>query len=266
MFLRMPRDGSSSPTLIQMSEEQLNRLISREGHGDARETVRVLARENKKARERARKAEDELATLKTGNRIAPEGGVVLTPDQAKQWAAFEKFMGESKSTPEQIIEAAKKIGELQGELATVKRKELYTSVADEMGWNSDALAEVLDAKKLEVQMREITVKDEDDPKKTVKKSVAHVRAAGDEKASWEPLDQYAETHLKTFLPALVATGDDGEETETGGQTRTEQRERTATGAGVRVPTSTKAKTPAPKGRTEDEIRKEHLESGTFNAL
>lgn len=266
-FLRMARDGNPAPS-GGVSEDAVLRLIRREGHGDAKAALKVLMRENKQARDRARVAEDELKKLKDGSRIAPEGGVVLTAEDAKKWATLSKHLTDSKLTPEQLIEAAGKVGDLEGKLAATERKELFNSVADELGWNGSALADVLELKKLTVAMRDVMVKDEDTGK-SVKKSLPHVRAADDEKASWELLETYAETNLKTFLPSLTAI----EETEEGTDTQRAPQQRmkgTGSGAatgGTKVPDQSRSK-PAKGGadKTEEQIRKENLETNNYAAL
>lgn len=249
--LRMPRDGNGGGDGDRMiSMDEVRRLIQREGHGDSNEAIRVLLRDNKKARTRASKAEQELADLKTKGRIAPDGAVILTGDDAvKVWPTISKFLSENKLTPEQLIEAHTKAGKLEGEVSTMKRKELYATVATELGWNGDALAEVLELKKLDVRMGEVVVKDDDG--KSVKKLVPQVRTSGDDKAPWEPLETFAEENLKTFIPALAAT-----ESEEGSAPRT-RKEREQQTTGTRVPEQTRSRPSTGKGKSDDDIRNEN---------
>jgi hypothetical protein len=250
----MPYDGTDDDEDGDkpLTEAAIRRIIQREGGGNANNAIAELVRENAKARRRARKVEAQLKTLTDSGRIAPEGAVILTADDGKRWGTIKKHLDEKKQTPEQLIEAAAKVGELESKVAESERKSAHAAIAKELGWKPDALSEVLDLKKLEVTMKDVT---ETVDGKKVKTPVPHVRKAGDEKGEWEPLETYAEENLKTFLPALTAKDDEGEEEEADRQTSTRR-----TTTGTQVPSQSRSK-PAKGGKeekTDDEIRRENL--------
>jgi hypothetical protein len=265
-FLQLPRDGNSGPQTFQLSDEQLNRLIAREGHGDPNETVRVLARENRKARDARRKAEEELAQLKQSGKVAPDGGAVLSADDAKAWTALKALLsGEHKLTAEQIVERVTKFPELQGELEKVTKAKVIDSVAEEMGWNPESLNDVLEVKKLEVVVRDVTVRDEGG--KSVKKPVAHVRPVGSAETAWEPLADFADANFgKAIMSTLTSTdSDDDEGTTTEAQGETRKRSTSSTEA-TRVPNQARSRQAPAKTKSDDEIRDEQLKDSTFSVL
>lgn len=266
----VPRDGAGGAgggngggQNYQITADAIRALIAREGGGNSEEAIRHLMRENHRTRKRAKTAESELEKLKNGNRIAPEGGAVLTAEQKKQWETVSGFLTESKLTPEKLIEAAKRTSELEGEIATRDRKANIASVAKSAGYNADALVEVVELKRLEIAMRDVTVKEDG---KTVKESRPFVRKAGDDKAEWSPLSEYVDENLKAFKPALEAVADDDADEGDEANERPADRAATRTETGTRFPPQSRSKEPPKGGKTEKQLREEAAQSGLYSTI
>lgn len=262
----LPRDGNSGPTLNTLTDDQLRRLIAREGHGDANEALRVLARENKKLRDARREAEAKLDTLEKSGRVAPEGGVVLSADDAKSWNALKALLtGERKLTAEQVVERATKFPELQGELGKVARDKLISEVAEEMDWSPESLRDVLEVKKLEVVLRDVTVKD--DAGKSMKKPVAHVRPVGSNDTAWEPLADYADANFGKVIMSTLASKDSEADDDANAETRTGAgKGGDASKEGTRVPSQARSRKAPEKVKSDAELREEQLSDSTFSVL
>lgn len=261
----VPHDGTKpdASASYTITPEAIRALISREGGGDSNEAIRHLLRENHKARRRAKTAEGELEKLKTDNRIAPQGGAVITAEEKKLLDTISPYLTESKLTPEKLIEAAKRTGELEGEIATRDRKAGIASVAEAAGYNVDALVEVVELKKLEVAMRDVTVKEDG---KTVKESRPFVRKAGDDKAEWLPLAEYVDESLKPFKPALEATADDDGDTAEG-EGRSFRRDTSRRESeGTRFPSQSRSREAPKGGKSEKELREEAASTGMYSTI
>lgn len=256
----MDGGGGAVDNKTPITMEQIKRLISREGHGDSHKAIEVLLRENRKSRKRAQDAEKKAKDLEDGKRIAPEGGAVLSAEEAKEWKVIQPYLAEQKLDGAKLIAAAKKSGELQTELDQRKGKDLIAKVAESIDYNAPALIDVLELKKLDVEMQDVKVPSDEDEEKLVTKSLPFVRAKGDDKAKWVLLTEYAEENLKTFMPALTAKDGD-EETEAGTTTRTKPQ------GGVRIPAQSRSRKPAaPAGKTDEKIREEAIDTGAFSVL
>lgn len=161
-------------------EAALTSLISK--HGSADNALAKLVEDNFKARERARKAEEERDELK--RRVPAEGAVVVSKEDAADLEAF-RALGKK---PDEL----KVLGE---EHLALKRDARLTSVAA-AGWNADALR---DFDTLEGGL-EYEVTEEGEGKD--KRKVAYVVADGKRR----PFEEYARDKRPALLAALKATG------------------------------------------------------------
>lgn len=161
-----------------------------------------LELDNKKLRDRLKEARTQAETAKPA-----DGAVVLSAEEAKRWAAFQKIEGEPAEIAKQV-EAAK---QATAKLLEYEERERDREAAAAIGFNPNVLSDLRRTKALALEMRDSTV-EEKGGKKVVKK-LPHVRPSGDEKAQWTPLREYAETQLKDYLPALAAAEGSGPDSE-----------------------------------------------------
>jgi hypothetical protein len=271
---RLPRDGTATPPAPHnggLTDEQIKAIIKREGKGNSYKAIRVLAGDAATARERARTAEEALKAAKKDG-IAPDGSVIIKGDDAKALADVQKFMTEQKLDWKGLLENAKAAPELKAKVAKAEHAAVIAEAADDMEWDGETLIEVLQTKQLEIGKRNVRVT-LDDGKKVVEERW-HVRKAGDDKAEWEPLDEYAETNLKLFIPALEqGVGDEEEETaaatgsQDGASSRRQQRQGAPREEGTRFVPQTRSKpAPASAGKDDATLREEALKSGIYNTL
>ena len=149
---------------------------------------RVARRERKRAgnyRTRLRDAETKLKG--TEGRVAPEGAVILTADEAKAWDAY-KALGK----PEEVTTKLGERDTLATKVAEAERDGLLRDAAQAAGYKFPVLKDR--AGTLAIEIRDVTEGD-----KTTKR--AFVKTEQGER----PLTEYAEQHWGDYLPALKAT-------------------------------------------------------------
>lgn len=270
IFVPREGEGNKGGESKGLTDDQVRRIIAEEGHGDSRKAIRVIVRDRTRASERARKAEEKWTDAEKAGRIAPEKEfVILTGDDAKVWPDVAKFVSESKLTLPKLLELAKKVPELEGQVAAQALATQRADAAKALNWNDKALAEILETKGLEIAERDIVV--EDDEGKKTKQPVWSVRKTGAKDDEWEPLAEYAESKLHVLLPALLDV-EGGADNEDGGERRApvERRRQGASqpAAGTTWPEQSRSRTPSGKQTPEDEskIRERAATSGIYSPL
>ncbi len=224
--------GGSSSGGIDVAQA-IERISARYGNDVA--AVTEMA-----ARERARK-ESEIRDLKRRLRAArvPEGGVVLSADEAKVWEKV-KALGEPDAIAKKIADGAEAIQRL----ASIEREREDAEVAELAGYNAAVLTRLRESEGFAVEVR--TVKQDG---KTVR--VPYARKTGsDGKPTGDavPLTEYAEEHLTLFMPALAAVSDgsaNGDSSTASGTTSAASG--STTGTGTTQQTGAPRKFPATSG-------------------
>jgi hypothetical protein len=153
-------------------------------HGDMNTAYHALLRDRDTLR-------DELGETK--KRLPKDGHVVLDPESAKTFAAYQTY-----GPPEALAKALE-----DGKTAATERDDLrFTQhmgeVSGLMKWKPSVLADRVKASGVET-----VIKDEPDPKAPTgaKLRVPHVKLEGDKTV---PLAEYAKQHWADYLPALSA--------------------------------------------------------------
>jgi hypothetical protein len=175
-------------------------LLDKKG-GDSGEVIKMLLTENFKLRDDKRTLKGQLVELE--KKTPGEGTVILTGDDATEWNSF-KELGKKV---EEVKTGLAKSEELQGELNKRDRSALIANAAKEAGYNSSVLTELVEARGLTVEMKDIEVKAEDGTKKTEKRPF--IKAG--EKSDPVELSSYAESNFKNFMPALTNTEEGNQE-------------------------------------------------------
>jgi hypothetical protein len=195
----MPDDKATDPATPRESEllRQLEGLVAK-NNGDPMAVIKLLFEDNYQVRlvnRKLREKNDELVKA-----AVPDGALVLTGDQAKQYQALQQL-----AIPLTEIPATLDAGQTAlGKLGRYERLEVARKAAELVGYRPEA-AEILveraerDGLRLEIATVEQTV----DGKKMTR-DVARVRPVDDDKAQPTDLGDYADAHWTLYLPALKA--------------------------------------------------------------
>jgi hypothetical protein len=159
-------------TSVQDQVEQAFKKLRKRFNDDTAGLARQLFNENHDLREKNRKLTEQLPG---------EGAVVLTKEQASQWAAYQAL-----GSPEAVQGIAQERDSLKSQVEQAARRETIAKAAQAHGFNLAALERL--AGDVELELR----KDADG------KEAAIVKADGKEVA----LDAYAQEQWQPFLPAL----------------------------------------------------------------
>ena len=169
----------AAPDLAALAAE----LLKQHGGDQGRALMAVMGERDK--------FRDEAA--ETRKRLPKDGHVVLDPEAAKAWAAYQAY-----GPPEVIGKALE-----DGKTAATERDDLKfqahtAAVAGLMKWKPGVLADRVKASGVET-----VIKEEADPKAPTgaKLKVPHVKLEGDKT---QPLAEYAAAHWGDYLPALSA--------------------------------------------------------------
>lgn len=163
----------------------LQNLLSKH-NGDAIALAATLLAENAGYRDTIR---DQKATIEKAS--VPDGAMLLSKEQAEQWAAYQKLGAPAD------VEKGLTDGKAAGEkLTTLERRETLRTVADKVGYK----AGVLERLGADLTYEEVEVPGE--------KAGETVKTYGVKGADGKvvPLAQYASTHWSDFLPALTTDG------------------------------------------------------------
>ncbi|AWN22204.1 hypothetical protein DKM44_02275 [Deinococcus irradiatisoli] len=168
-----PATGGNAGDQIARS---LQNLIDRQG-GEGR-AAQLLFDENREYRARIRTLEGQLPA---------QGTVVLTPEQAQQWASYQAIDADPAALRTRLDTGT----------AAVEREQGRT-LAEASGANPDVLAERLRAAGLRAEVRDIAAEGTNLARREV-----HVLNA--EGADQGELRTYAQQHWQPFMPALFPT-------------------------------------------------------------
>lgn len=167
-------------------------------HGSAETALGVLAGENRDYRARHRRDQESLAAVK-----APvEGSVVLTPEQAKDWEAYQKL-----GKPADVTATVAKVTEVEGKLKEREVQDLMTEVAGRVGYKPSVLSDRVKADNLHVEQRDVQVSDGKGGNKVEK--LPYVRPADKADATPVLLTEYATKNWVDYLPSLKADAANG---------------------------------------------------------
>jgi hypothetical protein len=156
---------------VENQVEQALKKLTKRHNNDSAVVARLLFHENHELREKNRQLTGQLPG---------EGAVVLTADQATQWAAYQAL-----GTPDAVQGIVQERDTFRAQAEQAVRRETIAKAAQVHGYNAEALERLAGELTLEVR--------DADGKQT-----AIVKADGKEMA----LDAYAAEQWKPFLPAL----------------------------------------------------------------
>ncbi|THF70494.1 hypothetical protein E7T06_07255 [Deinococcus sp. Arct2-2] len=180
----MPRAEGNEPDEATKARN-LQSLLDKK-NGDSVALAAQLLAENNEARETIRTQRADLQKLQV-----PEGGVVLTKEQAAAWAEYQ-----AHGTPAEVKTKIETGAAAIGERDTLKQEKALTSVAEAAGYKPRVLGDRLTADKLTPEVREI-----DQDGKKVK--VVYVKGEDNKE---HLLSEYAKANWEDYLPALTAQG------------------------------------------------------------
>ena len=182
-----------------------------------------LVSDNGKQRDKLRDAHAETDRLNTELREArkkvPDGGQVLTADEAKAFKTYQEL-----GKPEDLKTEIQAKKDLESKVANRDRMDRIGEVAEVVGYKADVLGELPGAEKLKFELREETVDGE-------KVQVAYVTTE-DQGATPQKLEDYVDANWKAFIPALEAEA--AEEHERGSAEQRRMVRQTARGKPTKV--------------------------------
>jgi hypothetical protein len=200
-----PAGGSSNDTPDPMAgfRALLKEATASGGTLTDRETK--LLRENYRARERLRVANEALAKAQAEGAKVPKDAVVLSKEDAETFTAFKAL----NVAPADIKTKLAERETLAAEKASRDGEKILDAVAEEMGLNPRAFKRLVVAEGLTVTVKTVKVEDEDSGK-MVEEQVPVVRKRG-AKDTDEPEELAAvlERDFAEDLDTLVASGDTG---------------------------------------------------------
>lgn len=172
-----------------MPEDEKNPVVGLQAllakaNGDAMGVAGLLYSENFQYREQLRQLKEQLAQAQA--KAPGEGAVVLTPEQAKAWTAYQAL-----GTVEIVTQGLKEKETAQGELRTLRREQTLRQAAETCGFDADVLGTL--AGGLEFVLQDVTAEG-----KTVK--AAFVK---DAQGAQVRLEEYARQKWEKFTPALI---------------------------------------------------------------
>lgn len=160
-------------------------------NGDAMGVAGLLYSENFQYREQLRQLKEQLTQAQA--KAPGEGAVVLTPEQAKAWTAYQAL-----GTVEVITQGLKERDTAQGELGSLRRATTLREAAETCGFDADVLGTL--AGGLEFVVQDVTADG-----KTVK--AAFVK---DQQGAQVRLEEYARQKWEKFTPALIPAAGRGQ--------------------------------------------------------
>lgn len=161
----------------------LQALLAR-SNNDAMTVAGLLYSENFQYREQLRLLKEQLAAAL--GRVPAEGAVVLAPEQAQMWTAYQGL-----GTVEAITQGLKERETALGELGSLRRAATLREVADVAGFDPDVLGTL--AAGLEFELRDVSVDGQ-------MRRAAFVRDGNGQQVR---LEEYAQQRWEKFTPALI---------------------------------------------------------------
>lgn len=163
----------------------VERMIAK--HGSAEAALSVVMAQNIAYSDQAESDAATIADLK--KQLPGKDAVVLTGERAKAFNAFEAL----KLTPEQVSETVKERDTLRGTVKLHDLEKLVREGAPALGFDPDAVADLVTSKGLHAELREVEIEVEKNGKKEKQKVKApFVRPAAEEKAQLVSLAEYAQ--------------------------------------------------------------------------
>ena len=185
----MPEQDSGNPVA------GLQALLAK-ANGDAMGVAGLLYSENFQYREQLRQLREQLTAAQ--GRVPAEGTVVLTPEQAKTWAAYQAL-----GTVDVISQGLKEKETALGELGSLRRAATLRDAAAAAGFDPDVLGTL--AGSLEFELRDVTTDGKTVRAAFVKDGQNQVR-----------LEEYARQKWEKFTPALIPAAGRGQGSGAGG--------------------------------------------------
>jgi hypothetical protein len=176
-----------SRTEVRYVDANVESIIAR--HGGVNATVRHFFRDNKKARDARREAERQRDQALEAAKLKP-GEVKLTGDDAKAWEAY-KALGKK---PEELTAIITEHGTLKGTVEATTRKTVTQTAAQAVGYNPDALTDLVETKGLKLILKKEQVNGQE-------QEMPYVQQEGKDPVA---LKAFAESNLSLYLPALTA--------------------------------------------------------------
>ncbi len=166
--------------------------------GDKDAAIRKLGRELKKARDRRRDAEVRVQELES--KLPAKDAVIIVGDDAKLYNSIKPL----NLKAEDIVAGLKERDTLRTENTGIKRKQAATEAGAVHKFKPGILLDQLNSRSMDLATQKAKVKDAKGVEQ--EQEVWHVRKQGDDKATWTPLKDWAESELKDYLPALKDDG------------------------------------------------------------
>lgn len=215
-------EGSGGDSGSSSSEKGFQKRLAR--HDDALSLAHELWEDNHNYRRR--NAELTTKLTETTGKVPVAGTVVLTTEQAQQWAAYQAL-----GTPDKVKESIDKAGELQTKLDQTARQVILRDAATVAGFNYAALedavmlTETKGGKKLSFEVKEVDTNGE-------KVKTGFVKDGEVVK----PIAEYAQENWGTLLPALTVQGESSStEQASGGTTYPSQHQGSGGGSKPNTP-------------------------------
>jgi hypothetical protein len=185
--------GTSQQQRKKSPQEAFESLVERDHGGNYESAAWALYNDNFKVRRRAGSAEQERDDLQS--RVAPEGAIILTGNDATEYRAYKEL----NRTPADIKKDLERVGTLETEASERRKDDAVRSAAEKAGYKFKVLNRL--GRDLEYVIREETEGEGNDAKKVDRVYVKQ----GDKEVR---LDTYAKTEWEDMLPALVASTQD----------------------------------------------------------
>jgi hypothetical protein len=159
-------------------------------HGTAEGALAALAATNVTLDDENRELRTQVTALR-GKIPDPDKQVVLPKDRVDTFNAFEAL----KLKPEDVTKLQTENKELKDKVHVSNVRELAREGAPRVGYDPDAVADLVVRKALHAELREVEVERKDKAGKAerVKVKVPYVRPAADDRAQLQPLTDYAKT-------------------------------------------------------------------------
>lgn len=158
--------------------------------GSERRALEQLGDETLQLRRKNQQLKQKLADAEKTK--APDGAVILTGDDAKAWPEYQK-LGKPTELAKQIEDGKS----ATARAATLEQERVHGEAAGLVGFKPSVLTRLATSEGFTVE-----VKEEHVDGKAAK--VPYAKKTGDDKAQPVKLTEFAEQHLKDFLPALTA--------------------------------------------------------------
>lgn len=163
-------------------------IVAGKGNGDPAKALETLVTENYNLRRTNGELRIQVEEL---GKSKPEGSLVLSKDDASLFEAYKQL-----GKPDDLKKTITERDTLTQQVTEAKADQLISSAAEATKFRPNVLKDLVRAHTLEITMGETEVKDGENLKKV---PTAFVK---DKAGIQIPLDKYAETNFKDYLPSL----------------------------------------------------------------